>query len=227
MESSTKMIQLTGGATKKGRATRRKEQKGQKRQKGGSLQSDLIVSKFPDAMAPAAAADCSIKGYQSPTLVHGAPLSIAYKPVMPQVPESAVAVAASYPAFPQGQPAQTATQTGAGKPSKVVLQSKSKTVHLAPKGTAVAAVAAAASSASSAKKAHATKRARRITLGLQALKKRQTRAHKIHADVKDMPSAKVREHLIAKKIIKPTSKAPEKVLRQIATDVQIVAGKGL
>jgi hypothetical protein len=222
MESSTKMIQLTGGATKKGRATRRKEQKGQKRQKGGSLQSDLIVSKFPDAMAPAAAADCSIKGYQSPTLVHGAPLSIAYKPVMPQVPESAVAVAASYPAFPQGQPAQTTIQTGAGKPSKVVLQSKSKTVHLAPKGT-VATVAVA----SSAKKAHATKRARRITLGLQALKKRQTRAHKIHADVKDMPIAKVREHLIAKKIIKPTSKAPEKVLRQIATDVQIVAGKGL
>ena len=226
MESSTKMIQLTGGAR---RATRRKEQKGQKRQKGGSLQSDLIVSKFPDAMAPttaaaAAAADCSIKGYQSPTLVHGAPLSIAYKPVMPQVPESAVAVAASYPAFPQGQPAQTATQTGAGKPSKVVLQSKSKTVHLAPKGTVAVA---AATVAASAKKAHATKRARRITLGLQALKKRQTRAHKIQTDVKDMPIAKVREHLIAKKIIKPTSKAPEKVLRQIATDVQIVAGKGL
>ena len=209
---------------KKGRATRRKEQKGPKRQKGGSQQSDLIVSKFPDAMAPttaaaAAAADCSIKGYQSPTLVHGAPLSLAYTPVMPQVPESAVAVAASYPAFPQGQPA---TQSGAGKPSKVVLQSKSKTVHLTPKGTVVAAATAA-----SAKKGSVTKRARRITLGLQALKKRQTRAHKIHADVKDMPIAKVREHLIAKKIIKPTSKAPEKVLRQMAVDVQIVAGKGL
>ena len=214
---------------KKGRATRRKEQKGPKRQKGGSQQSDLIVSKFPDAMAPATAAaaaatDCSIKGYQSPTLVHGAPLSMAYKPVMPQVPESAVAVAASYPAFPQGQPAQMTSQSGAGKPSKVVLQSKSKTVHLAPKGTATAAATAATAAA---KKGSVTKRARRITLGLQALKKRQTRAHKIHADVKDMPIAKVREHLIAKKIIKPTSKAPEKVLRQMAVDVQIVAGKGL
>ena len=222
MESSTKMIQLTGGAR---RGTRRKEQKGPKRQKGGSQQSDLIVSKFPDAMAPAtaaaaAAADCSIKGYQTPTMVHGAPLSLAYKPVMPQVPESAVAVAASYPAFPQGQPAQTTTQSGAGK---VVLQSKSKTVHLAPKGSS----ASSATVAASAKKTHATKRARRITLGLQALKKRQTRAHKIQTDVKDMPIAKVREHLIAKKIIKPTSKAPEKVLRQMAVDVQIVAGKGL
>jgi len=227
MESSTKMIQLTGGATKKGRATRRKEQKGPKRQKGGSQQSDLIVSKFPDAMAPAsaaaaAAADCSIKGYQTPTMVHGAPLSMAYKPVMPQVPESAVAVAASYPAFPQGQPAQMTQQSGAGK---VVLQSKSKTVHLAPKG--IVSSASSATVAASAKKGHATKRARRITLGLQALKKRQTRAHKIQTDVKDMPIAKVREHLIAKKIIKPTSKAPEKVLRQMAVDVQIVAGKGL
>jgi hypothetical protein len=221
MESSTKMIQLTGGAMKKGRGTRRKEQKGPKRQKGGSQQSDLIVSKFPDAMAPAtaAAADCSIKGYQTPTMVHGAPLSMAYKPVMPQVPESAVAVAASYPAFPQGQPA---TQSGAGK---VVLQSKSKTVHLAPKG--IVSSVSSATVAASAKKGHATKRARRITLGLQALKKRQTRAHKIQTDVKDMPIAKVREHLIAKKIIKPTSKAPEKVLRQMAVDVQIVAGKGL
>jgi hypothetical protein len=209
---------------KKGRGTRRKEQKGPKRQKGGSQQSDLIVSKFPDAMAPAtaaaaAAADCSIKGYQTPTMVHGAPLSMAYKPVMPQVPESAVAVAASYPAFPQGQPA---TQSGAGK---VVLQSKSKTVHLAPKG--IVSSVSSATVAASAKKGHATKRARRITLGLQALKKRQTRAHKIHTEVKDMPIAKVREHLIAKKIIKPTSKAPEKVLRQMAVDVQIVAGKGL
>ena len=218
---------------KKGRGTRRKEQKGPKRQKGGSQQSDLIVSKFPDAMAPAtaaaaAAADCSIKGYQTPTMVHGAPLSMAYKPVMPQVPESAVAVAASYPAFPQGQPAQMtqpSTQTGAGKPSKVVLQSKSKTVHLAPKG--IVSSVSSATVAASAKKGHATKRARRITLGLQALKKRQTRAHKIQTDVKDMPIAKVREHLIAKKIIKPTSKAPEKVLRQMAVDVQIVAGKGL
>ena len=228
MESSTKMIQLTGGAR---RGTRRKEQKGPKRQKGGSQQSDLIVSKFPDAMAPAtaaaaAAADCSIKGYQTPTMVHGAPLSLAYKAVMPQVPDSAVAVAASYPAFPQGQPAQTTTQSGAGK---VVLQSKSKTVHLAPKGTAasVASVASASTVAASAKKGSVTKRARRITLGLQALKKRQTRAHKIQTDVKDMPFAKVREHLIAKRIIKPTSKAPEKVLRQMAVDVQIVAGKGL
>ena len=250
---------------KKGRATRRKEQKGPKRQAGGSQQSDLIVSKFPDAMAPttaaaAAAADCSIKGYQTPTMVHGAPLSMAYKPVMPQVPESAVAVAASYPAFPQGQPAQMAsqstqstqsiqsTQSGAGKPTKVVLQSKSKTVHLTPKGATPSAASASATSAASAsasasvasvasdsttasatlaKKGHATKRSRRITLGLQALKKRQTRAQKIQVEVKDMPIAKVREHLIAKKLIKPTSKAPEKVLRQMAVDAHIVAGKGL
>ena len=42
-----------------------------------------------------------------------------------------------------------------------------------------------------------------------------------------MPIAKVRELLIAKKLIKPASKAPEKVLRQMAVDAHIVAGKGL
>ena len=214
MEPSTKMIQLTGGATKKGRTRKAANRpKGPNGQKGGSFQSDLIVSKFPDAMAPSSDTGCMAKGYQTPTAVHGAPLSMAYKPVMPQVPESAVAVAASYPAFPQ-----PTAQTG-GKATKVVLQSKSKTVHLAPKGLAL--------TPEPPKKGHATKRARRITLGLQSLKKRQTRAHTIQTEVKDMPIAKVRELLIAKKLIKPASKAPEKVLRQMAVDAHIVAGKGL
>lgn len=45
--------------------------------------------------------------------------------------------------------------------------------------------------------------------------------------VKEMPLSRLREHLIQKKLIKPTSKAPEAVLRQIAADAQIVAGKAL
>ena len=42
-----------------------------------------------------------------------------------------------------------------------------------------------------------------------------------------MPLDKLREHLIQKKLIKATSKAPESILRQIAADSQIVAGKSL
>jgi len=42
-----------------------------------------------------------------------------------------------------------------------------------------------------------------------------------------MPLDKLKEELVKKKLIKPTSKAPESVLRQIAADAQIVAGKAL
>ena len=210
MESSTKMIQLTGGAM----ARRPRTKRAARGQKGGSLQSDVIISKFPNAMAPAAEATCSIKGYQTPTVVHGAPLSMAYQPVMPQVPQSAVSVAASYPAFPQGQPAQMGGKSVDKSVSKVVLQSKSKTVQLGPKG---------APKGIAPKGIVPKKRTRRITLRLQAVKKSQTRTNKIQAAVKDMPIAKVREHLISKNLIKPTSKAPEKVLRQMAVDAHIVA----
>ena len=38
-----------------------------------------------------------------------------------------------------------------------------------------------------------------------------------------MPLDKLKEELIKKKLIRPTSKAPESVLRQIARDSQMVA----
>ena len=61
-------------------------------------------------------------------------------------------------------------------------------------------------------------------LGLVSLKKRQTRARKISQKIKEMPLAKLREHLITKQLIKPSSKAPESILRQIAADTQIMNG---
>jgi hypothetical protein len=54
-----------------------------------------------------------------------------------------------------------------------------------------------------------------------------TRAKKMHKKVKETPLDELKKQLIAKKLIKPTSKAPESVLRQIAADAQIVAGKAL
>ena len=68
---------------------------------------------------------------------------------------------------------------------------------------------------------------RKLTLGVSSLHKRMTRAKKMHKTVKDMPLDKLKEELIKKKLIKATSKAPESVLRQIAADAQIVAGKAL
>lgn len=72
-----------------------------------------------------------------------------------------------------------------------------------------------------------TRKVRKITLGMKTMQKRLTRAKKIHTDVKDIPLADLRKQLIQRKLIRETSKAPESILRQIAADAQIVAGKGL
>jgi hypothetical protein len=74
---------------------------------------------------------------------------------------------------------------------------------------------------------HKTRKSRKITLGLSALHKRVTRAKKIREQVKEVPLADLRKELIKRGLVKESSKAPESILRQIAADAQIVAGKGL
>lgn len=72
-----------------------------------------------------------------------------------------------------------------------------------------------------------TKKSRKITLGVASLHKRMTRAKKVQHTMKAMPIDKLKKLLIQKKLIKPTSKAPESILRQIAADSQIVEGRSL
>jgi hypothetical protein len=76
-------------------------------------------------------------------------------------------------------------------------------------------------------KKNLTKKSRKITLGVASLHKRMTRAKKVQHTMKAMPIDKLKKLLIQKKLIKPTSKAPESILRQIAADSQIVEGKSL
>jgi len=77
------------------------------------------------------------------------------------------------------------------------------------------------------KKSETRKKNRKVLLGVSSLHKRMTRAKKMQKTVKEMPLDKLKEELLKKKLIKPTSKAPESVLRQIAADAQIVEGKAL
>lgn len=71
------------------------------------------------------------------------------------------------------------------------------------------------------------KKPRKITLGISSMHRRLTRAKKAQTRVKEMPLDDLKKLLIAKKLIKPTSTAPESILRQIAADAQIVADKAL
>jgi hypothetical protein len=70
-----------------------------------------------------------------------------------------------------------------------------------------------------------TKKARKFVLGISSMHKRVTRAKKIHHKLEQMPLEQLRKQLIAAKLIKPTSKAPEAILRQIAKDSQLVGKK--
>ena len=72
-----------------------------------------------------------------------------------------------------------------------------------------------------------TRKARKISLGISALHMKMKSAKKTHKKMKEMPLDKLKEELIKKKLIKPTSKAPEGVLRQIAVDAQVLEDKAL
>jgi hypothetical protein len=111
---------------------------------------------------------------------------------------------------------------GNDKKIKVELKKKqaTKKVQLHPKKDGPQKVA-------TAKKSETRKKNRKVLLGVASLHKRMTRAKKMHKKVKEMPLDKLREELINKKLIKSTSKAPESILRQIATDAQIVDSKSL
>lgn len=108
-------------------------------------------------------------------------------------------------------------QQGGTKPIKVELKKKhlSKKVTLNPKKQDAAAV----------KQPAQTKKARKFVLGISSMHKRVTRAKKIHHKLDKMPLEELRKQLIASKLIKPTSKAPEAILRQIAKDSQLVGKK--
>jgi hypothetical protein len=107
-------------------------------------------------------------------------------------------------------------QQGGTKNIKVELKRKSakKQVKLHPKKDGI-------------KKLAMSKKARKVSIGLSSLHKRVRRAQKTQKKVKEMSLEDLKKELIAKKLIKATSKAPESILRQIAADSRIMEKKAL
>ena len=67
----------------------------------------------------------------------------------------------------------------------------------------------------------------KITLKLNSLHKKLTKAKHIHEKTKQMSLHELRQQLINNKLIRPNSTAPESILRQIAADTQILSTKTL
>ena len=149
----------------------------------------------------------SMEAVPMPSSVRAVPM-----PAVPMPPTPIPSSAAATSAVPMALRAPSHEQEG-GKPVKVELKKKTeiKSVHLRPKSDAMVP------------KKTQTKRRSKLVLGLSSLRKRITRAKHIHRRVKQMPLDTLKEELIKKRLIRPTSKAPESVLRQIARDSQMVA----
>lgn len=153
-----------------------------------------------------------------PELYPTPPVISVNVPPTPSLASSASSATATPPA--------SSTEGGASthKSIKVELKKRgsAKRVHLQPKKAAGPVV-----SKKQGLSAGTTRKVRRFTLGVSSLQKRMTRAKKVQKKVDDMPLDKLKALLVQKKLIKATSKAPESILRQIAADAQIVAGKAL
>ena len=152
---------------------------------------------------------CGVPGYQSPTQGSSAsPLAEAFlKPVSQATLDQPIPVAG--PLMPLGGQGQASMQLG-GKTIQLHKKTEGAKVKLHSKKVEVK------------KHPSLTKKNRKIILGLVGLKKRQTKASKIKQSVKEMPLEDLKKQLVAKGLIKATSKAPESILRQIAADSQIV-----
>ena len=204
--SDVKSIQITGGAELVGG---RRKRSSKKRDRGGLPMGPTVNKRNQEGGAN----DCSLSGYTAPNKDTVGSLGEAFKPLTqpgqdPQKLPSLAVSAMPGPGLMQG-----------GRKVELRKTQPSKKVHLHSKKPIVA----------SAKPVHKSghKKTRKIVLGLVSLQKRQTRAKKISEKMKEMPIDRLRKQLIEQGLIKPSSKAPESILRQIAADSQIVGGNGL
>ena len=117
--------------------------------------------------------------------------------------------------------AQTQTQTGAGRVVLGNKKAKQMKVVLTKKNHGPAASAAASETPANPKK-H-----RKVTLGIQHLKRRVTKARRLNKITKGLSIDQIKKELIAAKIIKEESKAPEPILRQMYADAKLITTKSL
>jgi hypothetical protein len=159
----------------------------------------------------------------------GLPLPVPAAPAAPTAPAAHVRVIPTVPAPAVPAPAVPAPApelAGGFQPFASVAQK----IVLRPKKAAVKVLLtrkrpSAAPGTAAAKPAH--RPARKVTLGLIAHKRRITRARTLRKESRTLPVAQVRATLVEKGIIKPTSKAPDAVLRQMYEDAMALSQPSL
>jgi hypothetical protein len=221
--SDVKTVNISGDAAKELTGGKRTRRNTKKAQAGGAEEAVRGVApvmanvKGVESASPLAATAASPNSTTWLKYPGGAltPSPSVITPSHTPAPNQAAAPTNQY-AVPTAQ-----QQGGSNKQVKVELRKKAATkkVHLQPKK-------AEAPKAPLLKKNH-TRKIRKITMGVSSLKKRLTRAKKLHKDIKSMSDEKLKEKLVKGGLIKANSKAPANVLRQIASDAEIIRNKAL
>jgi len=147
------------------------------------------------------------EGNNVPPVANAPPLLVVPTPV--PVPASAPAPAPAAAAIPPPQQANIPPALRGGAKTKVVLEP--------PKKTAAKLVASKSK----------TRKAKKIRVSLTGLGKRITRHKKIQKEARSYSIEDIKKTLVAAKLIKPDSKAPESILRQIYADYQTLKNKAL
>jgi hypothetical protein len=220
--SDIKTVQISREAAKELTGGKRTRRNTKKAQAGGADEEVRGVApimaqvKPVESMSPLAATAASPNSNTWLKYPAGAPVpspSVITPSHAPATPNQAAA--------PTNQYAVPTAQQGGNKQVKVELKKKAATkkVHLQPKK-------AEAPKAPLLRKNH-TRKIRKITLGVSSMKKRLTRAKKLHKDIKNMSDANLKDKLVKGGLIKPNSRAPANVLRQIARDAEIIKNKAL
>ena len=147
------------------------------------------------------------EGNNVPPVANAPPLLVVPTPA--PAPASAPAPAPAAAAIPPPQQANIPPALRGGAKTKVVLEP--------PKKTAAKLVASKSK----------TRKAKKIRVSLTGLGKRITRHKKIQKEARNYSIEDIKKTLVAAKLIKPESKAPESILRQIYADYQTLKNKAL
>lgn len=146
------------------------------------------------------------EGNNVPPPVANVPAVVTPAPV---VAPPALAPPAPTATIPSPQQANIPPALRGGAKTKVVLEP--------PKKTAAKLVASKSK----------TRKAKKIRVSLTGLGKRITRHKKIQKEARSHSIEEIKKILVAAKLIKPESKAPESILRQIYADYQTLKNKAL
>ena len=138
-------------------------------------------------------------------------------PPVANAPPLLVVPAPAPPAAPAPAPASTTPPQQNNIPPALRGGAKTKVVLEPPKKTAAKLVASKSK----------TRKAKKIRVSLTGLGKRITRHKKIQKEARSHSIEEIKKILVAAKLIKPESKAPESILRQIYADYQTLKNKAL